>query len=234
MTGPTNRPETKLECSECSKPYLRKGCLTNHLRNVHNIDNKTENDFVDEELKKEETFKRQSAQIETAKEFLQDLSVIENRTDTVLMNITDLQHVLPTLPHPLNIPNNTDNQPLAETFDNLQAGVKDNKGNENHVDSVLSQGPSPPAQLCTSAVNFLRDNEASLPPLLKTTVLPTQNWEASLLDLDVEVLDILNSPKAPLEKQLVINVEEVMCEECENLFEDEITLRNHLNIEHGK
>ena len=230
MTGPTKRPDTKLECNICKKPYVKKGCLTNHLRNVHNVDNI---DFVDEELKKDETFIRNAAQIETANEFLQDLSKVEDTNDTVLLDISDFQ---PVTTLPLHISNNTDNQPLAEIFDKLQAGVKQKNGDEpeNPVDVFLHQKPSPPVQLCASAGNFLREHEASIPPLLKTAVLPTQNWEASLLDLEVEVLDILNSPKSLVEKQLVINVEEVMCEECGFMFEDKIALRSHLNIEHSR
>ena len=90
----------------------------------------------------------------------------------------------------------------------------------NPVDAFPSHGPSPSVQLCASADIFIRENEASLPPLLKTAVLPTQNWEweANLLDLDVEVLDIINSPKVPVAEIDVINVQELMCEECGNLF----------------
>ena len=160
MTDLTNMPDTKLKCDICSKPYVKKGCLTNHLRNVHNIDNIKS---IDEELKKEETFIRRAAVIETAKEFLQDISKIEDQNDTVLLDITDLQ---PELPTPLHIANNTDNQPLAETFDKLQAGVKEKNGEEpeNPVDAFLRQSPSPPVLLCASAGNFLKENEASLPP----------------------------------------------------------------------
>ena len=73
MTGKKNGPDTKLECNICSKPYLRKGCLTNHLKNVHNIDNQAERDFIDGQLKQDETFIRETAQVETVKEFLQDI-----------------------------------------------------------------------------------------------------------------------------------------------------------------
>ena len=121
MTGPTKRPDTKLKSNICKKPYVKKGCLTNHLGNVQNVDNM---DFVDEELKKEETFIRNAAQIETANEFLQDLSKVEDTNDTVLLDISDLQPVILTTTLPLRISNNTDNQPLAEIFDKLQAGVK--------------------------------------------------------------------------------------------------------------
>ena len=104
----------------------------------------------------------------------------------------------------------------------------------NPVDAFRSQGPSPPVQLCANAGNFFRENEASLPPLLKTAVLPTQNWEASLLDLDVEVLDIINSPKVPAANSDVINVQELMCEECGALCKNSKELQNHFNIEHSK
>ena len=70
----------------------QKGCLTNHLKNVHNIDSQAEKDHVDGLLKQEETFIRESAQVETVKEFLQDISDVN---DTVLLDNTDLQPDLP-------------------------------------------------------------------------------------------------------------------------------------------
>ena len=35
MTGPTKKPDTVYECSICSKPYKKKGCLRNHMKNIH-------------------------------------------------------------------------------------------------------------------------------------------------------------------------------------------------------
>ena len=104
----------------------------------------------------------------------------------------------------------------------------------NPVDAFPSHRPSPSVQLCASADIFIRENEASLSPLLKTAVLPTQNWEASLLDLDVEVLDIINSPKVPVAEIDVINVQELMFEECGNLFKNQKELQDHFNTEHRK
>ena len=80
----------------CDKPF----------KNVPNIDSHAEKDYVDGQLKQEETFIRESAQVETVKEFLQDISDVN---DTVLLDNTDLQPDLPTTQVPLNIPNNTDN-----------------------------------------------------------------------------------------------------------------------------
>ena len=100
------------------------------LKNVRNIDNHMDNEFIDEQLNKEETFIRQAAVVETAKEFLHDLSKVEDIYDTILLDSSDLQPMLANPLVPLNIINNTDNKPLAEMFDKLQAGVKEKNGDK--------------------------------------------------------------------------------------------------------
>ena len=72
----------------CDKPF----------KNVHNIDSQAEKDYVDGQLKQEETFIRKAAQVDTMKEFLQDISTSEDVNDTVLLDNTDLQPDLPKKP----------------------------------------------------------------------------------------------------------------------------------------
>ena len=76
------KADQKYNCTDCDKPYVKKGALTNHMKNIHGkqappakkefLDNTTYSD-----LDKDETMIRTAAQAETAKDFIKDANLTE-------------------------------------------------------------------------------------------------------------------------------------------------------------
>ena len=91
---------------------------------------------------------------------------------------------------------------------------------KNSVDDIFSPRQLPLVPLCSKAGDLFRENKSSLPALLTTAVLPTLNWEASLLDTDLEAVK-----NGEISKNLHLenaNVEKIFCEDCDELFKDKI------------
>ena len=130
MTGPT---KTKYECNLCQKPYVKKGCLTKHLKNVHNVnDSDAEKGFLDStsysELDRDETILRTVGQIMTADRFYQDLSIEEDlfeeptdtsqdtRNNTTIVNNQNVIHDLNASFEPLSTDSkNTSGKPPRQS-----------------------------------------------------------------------------------------------------------------------
>ena len=76
MTDPTEKSYNKYECNICSKPYIKRGCLTNHMKKIHDVQDAPAG-FLDSttysELDREETFIRTTGQIMTADSFLKGI-----------------------------------------------------------------------------------------------------------------------------------------------------------------
>ena len=100
---------------------------------------------------------------------------------------------------------------------------------ENPVDTIFSCKDPPSFPFFDEADTFFKKKFASLSCLLQITVLPTQNWEVSLIKMDEDIIDILESPDAT---KTFILFKEILCNVCGKLFNSETKFKKDVNNEH--
>ena len=131
---------------------------------------------------------------------------------------------------------------LEAEFNNPDNTIRDEHEQVTHP-KISSSTPSPPPMvpLCQNANKYIIKRGNTLPASFLTTLLPAPGFLDMLNDsLQTPASPQIEALHSPASSQLgvlqgtLLNVEEVMCEECGKLFEDENLLRTHLNIEHDK
>ena len=164
MTASTKGPDTKYLCSICSKPYVKKGCLTNHMKNIHDIQDSPA-DFLDSttysELDQEETFIRTTAQMMTADAFYQ--GILGGEEDNV------------------DASEESTTPPVTESNDPDQVDSVENET------TTTKNAPSF-VPLCPDANNYIVQKGKTLPASFLTTLLPPagflQELDKSLQERD--------------------------------------------------
>ena len=207
MTGSTR---AKYECNLCQKPYVKKGCLTKHLKNVHNVnDLDAEKEFLDStsysELDRDETILRTVGQILTADSFYQDLSTEEELFDE---------------------PRDTSQDPRnTTTLVNNQEVLHD----LNTSEPLSTSSTAAPVPLCSKAEDFILQKGKTLPATLLASLLPAPGFLEELnksiqaQDESLEVTKLLTTFDEEIRSH--------MCEICGTTHTGKVTLRKHM-VEH--
>ena len=159
MTGPTERHKSVYECNICCKTFVKKGCLTNHMKNVHKvIDSHTEHGFLDStsysELDRDETILRTVAQV---------------LTDGFVQDILDIKED--------NLDNPTE---ASQDVINVTVNQEPNPSVNILEESIIISGTTTktnasfPVPLCQKANKYIIEQGKTLPAIFLTTLLPAQ------------------------------------------------------------
>ena len=164
MTGPAKKPDTRYECTICEKPYIKQGCLNNHMKKIHKMINpQGEKGFLDSttysELDRDETILRTIGQILTAEEFSKDTS--DNEED-VFEDTTEMFQ-------------DSDNQDVQETSPS-EMTVNKTINNPNATKIVEELNNSAPVPLCPRANQYIIQRGKTLPASFLETLLPPPSF----------------------------------------------------------
>ena len=212
MTGPTKRPITKYECNICQKPYVKQGCLNNHLKNFHQAnDSRVDKEFLDSstysELDRDETILRTVGQMMTADRFMQDVVGEEDEswddpTETTQSEIYEDQVV-----------DNLDVEPIRQAL--------------GSTPTTVTVALVPPVPLCANAQRYILRRGNTLPASLLASLLPAPDF---LEDLDKSLKEHEQSKDVT---NILTRFEEDirchMCELCGITFTGKINLDKHMS-----
>ena len=212
MTGLTKGPKTTYECSICLKPYIKKGCLTKHLKNVHQVTAPPAGkEFLDStsysELDRDETILRTVGQIITGHDFMQD--IFGDEGDDLEGEVDDTVEVV-----------NQEVEPARH----------------EHEETVTPSTLSPPVTAptvppCAEAQKYIIQKGKTLPASFLASVLPAPGF---LEELDKSLKDQEEPPEVT--HMLTTVDDDISCHICEICGENYIgkaKLSEHI-LEHDK
>ena len=205
MTDPTTRSYNKYECNISSKPYVKKGCLTNHMKKIHEVHD-SPTGFLDSttysELDREETFMRTTGQIMTADSFLKD--ILEGADD----GAEDCEESTPTATtDPTALPHDSD-----------------------HVETLnLEPTTTQSVPLCKNANNFIVQKGKTVPASFLETLLPPAGFLQEL-DRSLQEHDVVDNLLERFEKE----IRNFKCTFCEFTCSGMNNLKGHMNDNHPK
>ena len=149
MSDPKSKPDPKYMCSECNKPYIKKGAMTNHKKKVHNMTKSPlKTGFMDlssysdndDEFELEKTMMAEYAKEQDLKETENELELISNMTNTINFNSSVLL-------------SNVEAEMPKDDFNILP-----NKENPT-IEKVL---PKKKVPLCSPAAKFLSESQKKI------------------------------------------------------------------------
>ena len=215
MTGPTDRPKNIYECNVCRKPYVKKGCLTNHMKNVHKlIDSNTEQGFLDStsysELDRDETILRTVGQVLTDG-FVRDILDLEE--DNFENTKEGSQEVIDV----------TMNQEPNSSVNILEKSIT--------ISSPITKLNAPvPVPLCQKANKYIIEKGKTLPASFLTTLLPAPGFMDEInnsLDIQedqTQVSDLLTR----FEEEIKVH----KCTKCDFTSLGSNRMRKHMEEDH--